>query len=183
MLCLLKRDRMSAANVQVVRMGQIVEYNGDDCNVTIAKNGRRYLNYGGARFKFVFRSLPALYGVAKHSKYDPKLSLIIRDQAVIDAFAELSNRVKDGFGQDESKTYKPFLLGDATTRCVKLVIKIPANAKCVDGSNVQGGIMPDDLCSVVFTTAVYEYGQYRGFSHKLESVKVVPASSSTLKVL
>ena len=181
MLCIDKRQ-MSAEKVQVVRMGQVVDYEGSSCSISTAANGRKYINYGGCRFKFI-RDLPALYGVAKHSKFTPKLSLIVRDPEMIATLSSLSERVKAEFKADATKVFKPFLIGDKKTGCMKLVLKINEESKCKDGAAIQGNVMPDDVCSVIFTTSVYEYGAYRGFSHKLEVVKVVPCQDATEHVL
>lgn len=174
---------MSAAKVQVVRMGQVVDYEDASCSISTASNGRKYINYGGCRFKFLIRDLPALYGVAKHSKFTPKLSLIVRDPDMIATLGALSDRVKQEFDADDTKVFKPFLIGDEKSGCMKLVLKINEESKRKDGAAVQGNVMPDDTCSVVFTTSVYEYGAYRGFSHRLEVVKVVPCDNATEHIL
>ena len=174
---------MNAESVHVVRRGEVVDFEEDKCRTSIGSNGRKYLNYEGGRFKFVIRNAAALYGVAKHSKFGPKLSLIIRDPVVIAKLDAVSDRVKAEFGEDEKKVYKPFLLGDEKLWCRKIVIKITDESKCKDGASVQGGVMSDDTCSVIFTTSVYEYGAYRGFSHRLQTVKVVPACQNTEHVL
>ena len=70
--------------LEIVRRGEVTKF--DECNCEMNVVGeRRYLNYSGCRFDFVVRNCHALYGVARHAKFQPKLSLIVSDPAIMGA--------------------------------------------------------------------------------------------------
>lgn len=157
-------------SVQVVQHGQIYSFDSTECTVA-TRNDRKFLQYRGGRFKLLIKGCRALYGVAAHSKYEPKLSLIVSNNAIVAAFSELSDRVKRSYDLGVNNAFKPFLLNDEKTGVKKLVIKIKDDLKTSDGKRVQGGINADDICSVLIDTSIYHYGQYFGHTHKLLAIK------------
>ena len=158
--------------LQVIQRRNVTDFKDERLSIKETKM-RNYVNYNGGRFKLVCRNLIANKGVAKHSKYGYKLQLEISDPAIIAEVDLASEKIKQ-FYKLEGKVFKPFASGQ-DGQCTKrlLTIKIPDEVKLTsDGKPIRGGVLPDDYVSAVFTTSIYSYGQYYGFSHKLEKVKV-----------
>ena len=169
-------SEISQNKVQVVQRGGEGEFVESKCRMVI-KGDRRYLNYGDGigKFQFLIRGFRALYGVAKHSKFQAKLKLVAKDPAIIAQLDALSERIKSQFEGDVIKhgLFKPFLVGDAETGRT-LVLKICDDSETHAGESVMGRVNPDDLCDATFSTCVYKYGRYFGFSHRLHVVKSRP---------
>ena len=157
--------------VQIVQRGEMENFEESECAMVV-KGDRRFFNYKRGKFEFLVRGLGALYGVAKHSKFQAKLSLMVTDPDLIAQFDAISDRIKAEF--DQNGIFKPFLLGDASN-IRYLSLKITDDSSMYGGGSVMGKILPDDVCTAVFSTSVYKYGQYYGFSHRLKVVKSKPA--------
>lgn len=156
--------------VQVVQYGQIIPFDSTECTIG-ERNGRKFLQYRGGRFKLVLKGCRALYGVAAHSKYAPKLSLIVTNNAIIAAFAELSERIRTSYNLGVNNVFKSILIDDEKTGLKKMVLKVNEEMKTDNGTAIRGGVLPDDICNCLIDTSIYHYGQYHGATHKLVALK------------
>lgn len=168
--------------VQIVQHGQTSQMIPELVEMRVTDDGRRYLNYDGTRFNFVLRGCRARYGVAKHSKYQAKLTLIVDDPEVVRQLESISDRIQAQFEPAAGQNiFKSFLAGDRKMKARTIALKIKEDSTLAGGGNIMGGIQPDDVCDAVFSTVAYRYGAYYGFSHTLKVVKVTAGASTSLE--
>lgn len=163
------------AELKVIVNGEERDFDPERATVRRAANGRYYLNYSGGRASFLLRGCTALFGVAAHSKFQPKLSIIVTDHAIISALNDLSIAGRNNLDVDHKQVYKPFLENDHRLMGTdkKLVLKITDDSVNTNhDSRIQGCIGPGQFVDVWFSSVVYNYNAYAGFSHKLQRVTV-----------
>ena len=160
--------------LKVIVNGEEREFEAARAVVRKAANGRYYLNYNGGRATFVLRGCTALFGVAAHSKFQPKISLVITDHAIIAALNDLSIRGRDALEVDHRQTFKAFLSGDHRLAHddKKIALKIMDDSVNTSGDRIQGHIGPGMFVDVQFGTVAYNFNAYAGFSHRLQRVTV-----------